>query len=308
MFGVGILLCMVMATGVMADVEPVYLYSLSNFSGLVPYDWANISVDEQRNEIYVVDPRERDIRIFNENGMEVYRFGDDGSLGAVVDIVVRQDGNILVLSRRHSQSSIIVCNFRGEPISRLELKNPPSDFSSFSPDRIVWRNGRLYLLDTVSMRIAVTDANGLFQNSYDVGSLLGLAENKKANTDIGGFSIDREGNMLFTIPVLFSAFKLSPDGKIRGFGRPGGAPGGFGIVGGIVADDRGYYYVADRLKCVVLIFDKDFRFQSEFGYRGTKSGNLIGPRNLALDTKGRLYVSQLNSRGVSVFKINYSQP
>jgi hypothetical protein len=79
-------------------------------------------------------------------------------------------------------------------------------------------------------------------------------------------------------------------------------------VGGIVADERGNYYVADRLRCVVLIFDKDFRFQKEFGYRGANPENLIGPRNLVLDTGGRLYVSQLRSRGVSVFKINYHQP
>jgi len=72
-----------------------------------------------------------------------------------------------------------------------------------------------------------------------------------------------------------------------------------------VADDQGYYYVADRLKSVVLIFDKDFNFQTEFGYRGFKPQNLIGPRNLGLDQNGRLYVSQLSNRGVSVFKITY---
>jgi DNA-binding beta-propeller fold protein YncE len=72
-----------------------------------------------------------------------------------------------------------------------------------------------------------------------------------------------------------------------------------------VADDRGYYYVADRLKRAVLIFDKDFQFQGQFGYRGSRPDNLIGPKNLALDGEGRLYVSQLRSRGVSVFKITY---
>ena len=43
--------------------------------------------------------------------------------------------------------------------------------------------------------------------------------------------------------------------------------------------------------------------QTEFGYRGSKPHNLIGPRYLGLDTKGRLYVSQLRNRGISVFKI-----
>jgi DNA-binding beta-propeller fold protein YncE len=72
-----------------------------------------------------------------------------------------------------------------------------------------------------------------------------------------------------------------------------------------VADDRGYFYVADRLKSAVLIFDRNFKFVREFGYRGSKPHNLTGPWNLGLDADNRLYVSQLASRGVSVFKITY---
>jgi len=155
------------------------------------------------------------------------------------------------------------------------------------------------------MRIAVTDENGLFEKGYDLFSILKVEDNKRGDTVIGGFSLDREGNMLFTVPVFFSAYTLSPEGKVRSFGIPGSAPGRFGIVGGIVADDRGNYYVADRLKCAVIIFDKNFKFQKEFGYRGSRPHNLIGPKDLALDNQGRLYVSQLRGRGVSVFKITY---
>ena len=74
---------------------------------------------------------------------------------------------------------------------------------------------------------------------------------------------------------------------------------------GIVADDRGYIYVADRLKSAVIIFDKNFKFLHEFGYRGRKSYNLIAPNDLDLDNQGRLYVSQLASIGVSVFNVIY---
>jgi hypothetical protein len=290
---------------VMAAVETSFLYSLSNSSGPIPYSWANLFIDEETNEIYVVDTREQDIRIFNDNGMEIYRFGNDGSLGTVVDVAVKKDGSILVLSRRRPKSAIILCNFRGEPLAELELKNLPQDLLNFSPDRIAYREGLLYLLNSFSMRIVVTDTNGVFRKGYDLGSLLGVEEKKRANTHIGGFSVDREGNMLFTIPVRFAAYALFPDGKIKGFGRPGGAPGRFNIVGGIVADDRGNYYVADKLKCAVLIFDKNFKFLKEFGYRGLRPGNLIGPNSLVLDTRGRLYVSQRRSRGISVFQITH---
>lgn len=305
-FLAGVMFGGLVCTEALAGIEATYLYNLSNFNGRVPSFWAQIDVDEETNEIYVADTRGGDIRIFNDQGMEIFRFGDDGSLGSILDVAVEPNGDILVLSRtitRHT--AIIRCNFKGEPLTTIDLKNLPADFSEFAPDSMILRHAQLYLMDKTSLRLAVTDLDGNFKTGYDIAALSNIAEDKRYSSEIGGFSVDRDGNMLFTVPVLFRALKLTPDGKVSGFGRPGSAPGRFGVIGGIVADDQGYYYVADRLKSVVLIFDKDFTFQTEFGYRGRKPQNLIGPRNLGLDQNGRLYVSQLSNRGVSVFKITY---
>ena len=178
------------STKAMAEVEATFLYTLSDFNGPIPYNWVSISVDRERNEIYVADPKERDVTVFNEAGMEIYRFADDGSLGSVMDAVVEKDGRILVLSRMVSGNSIILCNFRGEPLAELELKKFPSDFSGFSPNRLVCRQGLLYLLDADSMKIAVTDSNGVFQRGYDVSPLIGVPRDKLEQTDMEGFSVD----------------------------------------------------------------------------------------------------------------------
>jgi DNA-binding beta-propeller fold protein YncE len=295
------------ANNVSAEVETSFLYHLSDFNGPIVYNWPNISVDAERNEIYVVDASARNVTVFNDQGMEIYHFGDDSNFGRPVTVSLDRDGNILVLAKKGSNAAIIKCNFRGEPIAEVVLTNFPPDFSGFSPSRMAYQQELLYLLDTTSLKIAVTDANGVFQNGYDLVTVAGIEDSKRDSIDIDGFSVDSKGNMLFTIPVKFAAFVLSPDGNIIRFGRPGGAPGRFNNIGGIVADDRGYYYVADKLKSAILIFDKDFRFQSEFGYRGSLPGNLKGPRDLALDTHGRLYVSQLG-KGISVFQITYKSP
>jgi hypothetical protein len=52
-----------------------------------------------------------------------------------------------------------------------------------------------------------------------------------------------------------------------------------------------------------MIFDKDFKFLREFGYRGYGPGNLIAPMELTVDDRGRIYVSQSARRGVSVFQV-----
>ena len=292
-------------TTVMGAVEVSFLYRLSDFSGPIPFQWATLQTDAERNEIYVVDMHERDVRVFNDRGMEIFRFGDDGTLGSVADVAVEENGNILVLASRGGRLVLIVCNFRGEPALELNFKNFPPEFAAILPENIAYRDERIYLLDRKALKIVVIDKEGRFQKGYDIGANLGISERKRLETEIGGFSVDSQGNMLFTIPVLFAAYKLLPDGTIKGFGSPGSAPGKFGIVGDIVADESDYYYVADRLRSVVLIFDRDFRFIKEFGYRGPRPMNLIGPRHLVLDPEGRLYVSQLQYRGVSVFKITH---
>jgi sugar lactone lactonase YvrE len=289
-------------------VKPAFLYTLSNFTGPIPYlNWANISVDRQNKEVYVTDPQHNEIAIFDENGMEVYRFGHDENVGAVLDMAVDEKGDIFVLSLKEREPVVVRCDFRGEPQSTIRSVGFPLGFSRFSPDRILYREGRFYLADTGAMRAAVIDRDGSVLKAFDIGSVLvDFSEKEKTEATMVGFSVDKEGRMLFTIPAFFQAFVLSPEGGLTGFGRPGGGPGKFGIVGGIIPDNRGNYVVAETLRSVVMVFDKDFTFQTEFGYRGFRPENLIGPRNLAMDADDRLYVSQVGNRGVSVFKLTYN--
>ncbi len=118
-----------------------------------------------------------------------------------------------------------------------------------------------------------------------------------------GFTADEAGNIFFTIPTLFQVYKFSADGHLTSFGRPGSAAGRFGVIAGVATDAEGNLFVTDKLKCVVMMFDKDFNFVTEFGYRGTRPENLIVPDDIAVDGKDRLYVSQGRRRGISVFAL-----
>ena len=286
-----------------SEIKESFLYRLSNFNGSVPYNWARIFVDKEKNEIYVV--YENLVRIFNENGMEIYSFSDTVKLGNIYDVTVDNNGNIIILSYKGNNYLITLSNFMGQPTSEIELKNLPLEYSGFLPNRIVYRNGNLYLASLNSMKVVITDTQGFFRDGYDLAKIIGLEEDDRANTGIGGFNLDNEGNILFTIPVIARAYKLSPDRKVASFGKRGSAPGRFGIPGDIVADNFGNSIVCDTLRSVIIVFDKDFKFLTEFGYRGFGPGNLIAPMNLAIDDNSRIYVSQLRNRGISVFRIIY---
>jgi hypothetical protein len=286
-----------------ADVKASFLYYLANFTGTVPYSGGRVIADKERNEIYVI--YENYLNIYNEHGMEIYRFGDDLDLGQILDAGVDQNGEMLLLTYKDTRSSIIRCNYRGEPYSKTELDKFPPPFSRFIPNRLVYQNGNIYLASLNEMILAVTDDQGNFKKGYDLVPLIEVEEKDRGNMEIVGFSVDGEGNILFTIPVLFKAFILSPDGKVDWFGKPGGSPGRFNVVAGIVRDSKGNYLVVDKLKSTVMVYDKAFNFLDQFGYRGLRPGNLFFPNDIAIDNRDRIYVTQGARKGISVFKLTY---
>jgi hypothetical protein len=289
---------------VRANVKATFIYSLSDFTGKIPYSTTKICVDEQRGETYVL--YENSVKVFNQAGMEIYHFGEDLDVGQIVDLAVDQNGGVLLLAMKDSKVALVRCNYRGDPISRTELKNLSPEFSGFVANRLLYHDGSVYLASIAEMKIVIADLEGNFKKGFDLIPLLELTEDDRANMEIFGFSVDRDGNILFTIPVLFKAFILSKEGKILWFGKPGGAPGKFNIVSGIVRDSKGNFLVVDRLKCAVMVFDKNFNFLVQFGSRGLRPGDLFIPDDIAIDSNDRIYVTQGRKMGVSVFKLTYN--
>lgn len=284
-----------------AIVTGSYMYNLSNFHGTVKYNWSRLYFDLHSGEIYVAEGGT--VKVFNSTGMEIYSFGE-GELGSISDVAVDSEGNVFTLSWWYGGYHIGKCDFRGELQEKIQIGKLPEDFIGFSPNRMIYREGRFFLVDKNRLRVAVVDKEGVFLKGYDLAALIDVKDKEQGENDIFGFSMDREGNFLFTIPVHFRAYKVTPEGKVSSFGQRGSAPGKFGVVAGIAADGKGNILVSDTLRSVVMIFDKEFRFQSEFGKRGFKPGNLIGPRDLEVDGNNRVFVTQLRNRGVSVYHLS----
>lgn len=297
------------ATAKAQPVKGTYLYNLSNFTGTISFSWPRVFIDQERNEVYVV--YQNFIRIFNETGMEVYSFGDDLDLGSIVDLTLDRDDNILLLSYKWSETidtgyEITRCNYRGEPKSIIAVKNLPPQYSKFLPNRMVYRQGNLYLASLVTMVVVVTDNDGVFKEVYDILPMLELEEKEKQDAMMDAFWIDKDGDFLFTIPPLFRAYKITPDRKVSYFGKSGSTPGKFNIVAGIASDSKGNIFVVDKLKCAVMVYDKNFNFLNQFSSRGWRPGFLIAPEDVVVDKEDRVYVTQAGNKGISVFKVTYN--
>lgn len=298
-----------------AELQVSFQYMLSDFSGTVPSQWARLEFDQNHKEVYTLSQGKNEIRIFNQQGMEIFSFGEESEIVSAADIAVGKAGDIYLLSWGAGGAGIEVLNYRGEPAGTIAIQQIPEPLQGFSADRLECKNGNFYLVNSRSLQIMVVSETGRFLQMHDVSARLrGLAEEldperkRTQEIDLGGFSVDDQGVMYFTVPVLFAAFRMTGDGELESFGRAGSGPGKFGVVAGIASDGNGNIYVADRLRSVVMIFDRNFGFHGEFGYRGEQPDNLIVPDEVAVDeTEGVVYVAQAANRGVGVYKVNFSQ-
>ncbi len=284
-------------------------HDLTTPTGPPALTWANLSIDRERSEMFVVG--EGFVRVFDASGMEVHRFGDDGSLGDVMRAAALEDGEIVVLSTLDGKRVVLRCDFRGELLARMPLKGLPENLAGFEPDLMVYRNGRLYFAERGHMRVVVTDTEGAFEKAFDlartVAAFLPEDSDPKPPAFMDGFGVDPSGNLLFTSSTMFAGGVVSPTGEVRIFGGRGSRPGRFNIIGGIDADENGFLYVTDRLRSVVTVWDPQLHNLGEFGYRGDGPSNLLSPFDVVAGN-GKVFVSQAKNRGVKVFRVKFVEP
>jgi hypothetical protein len=134
-----------------------------------------------------------------------------------------------------------------------------------------------------------------------------MPEDERADHEISGAGMDGSGNLALTIGRAVPRFSRSHRREdARELGKSGSAVGAFGNIGGIGLDAQGRVYVVDRIRKVVMIFDADatHTFLREFGGDPRELGMLVMPSDVVIDGRGRAYVTQVGSGGVSVFQCN----
>ena len=303
------LLCAAILVGAMAthagalEVKASYLYNLADFDGTIPYNYARVYADNLFNEVYVTHGARVDV--FNKVGMAIYDFLLDYM--EVTDLIVLPEGDIVALVNKGFSTGLVRCNYRGEPLREISLTGAPPEFDKVSYSSMKYRNGLVYFADLGSRIILVADLEGRFVRGYDLGPLLASTMEKKefADASLGGFDVDGDGNLVISLPILGGVYRVSPGGALTPISRRGSGPGRYGIPAAVAIDRFGNVFVCDKLRSVVLVFDKTGRFLTEFGYRGLAPGNLVVPVAIAVGDDGRAYVAQLMARGVNVYKLVY---
>jgi hypothetical protein len=266
---------------------------LSDFTGPVKVGEARVAIDPSNREVFVGEARS--IRVFDPGGMQVYEFQIAGNLGAVRDLAVLPDGSIVTLAYDQEAPGdkprfvLSRHDYRGVPIGEIELKGLPDEVSGLLPNRMIRRDDKLIIASTLQLLAAEVALDGTVLRGWDLGRLLGVPD---------GFAVDRDGSLLATVSVMFKAFRISPEGRVESWGKPGSVAGTFGIAAGISPDGRGGYLVADKSRAVILVFDQNLRFLFEFGQDPAGGLRLGRPSDVFADGAGRIYVTQGGKAGV----------
>ncbi|WP_224985035.1 NHL repeat-containing protein [Geomonas agri] len=285
------------------EYKATFLHKLSDFSGAKPFNSSRLKADPAKGEVYVINGDS--VSVFNPSGMEIFRIDSDASIGSIVDIAVTSEQKLMLLTSKNNRFQLMLCNYRGEQLGEIPLKGLPPELTGFTPNRIYDRDKHLYLVSMSGMRLVVTDEQGTFIRAVDLALAAGYSDQERNDTGLGGFTLDRDGGFAFTVPATAKLHTVSSEGTNgRTYGRRGSRPGLFGVPTGVAVDRNGNYLVVDKLRCVVMVFDRNFALITEFAKHGFGPGDLIAPDDLIVDSGNRAYISNLRKRGVVVYQLS----
>lgn len=285
------------------EYKATFIHKLSDFSGSKPFNSSRLKADPAKGEVYVINGDS--VSVFNASGMEIFRIDSDASIGSIVDIAVTSEKKLMMLVNKNSRVQLLLCNYRGEQLGEIPLKGLPPELKDFTPSRIYDRDKRLYLVSMSGMRLVVTDEQGTFIRAVDLALAAGYTEQERNDSGLGGFTLDRDGGFVFTVPAMAKLHTLNSDGTNgKVYGRRGSRPGLFSVPVGVAVDRDGNYLVVDKLRCVVMVFDRNFALITEFAKRGFGPGDVIAPDDLIVDSGNRAYISNLRKRGVVVYQLS----
>lgn len=179
---------------------------------------------------------------------------------------------------------------------------------AWSPD-----GRRIYVADTSNNRIVVFADDGRYLSQWGgfgiAKPLAGAPRTWKPGllnypTDV---AVDGDGNVYVADFYNDSISKFDADGKFllrfpdpyKQVGKGSSGQDGGGIRVTAVTARAGKVYATDEYQ--VFVFDTNGKVLEQFGMPGLDPGDLDHPGGLAVDTRGRIYVSDSNHNRVTAF-------
>ncbi len=76
---------------------------------------------------------------------------------------------------------------------------------------------------------------------------------------------------------------------------------GFSSPEAMAIDKEGNFYLTDTGNNIVIKFDKNFKFLSQFGIEGSAPGQFDHPHGIGIDSDGNIFINELNNARIQKF-------
>jgi DNA-binding beta-propeller fold protein YncE len=261
-----------------------------------------VTADLHTGEVFVCDTRNSRILIFDRDGYFSHQIVGSVELVAPEDVAVDPNGLLVVLATRGGRRLPIELDFDGlfrreVPLAGLPAGSAEPNLTSIalSPD-----GERLYAADTANHQLWVADRHGLVLAASDLAT--GLSESDVKNLTLG--HVDAYGDrVLVAMTSLGQIWLYSRDGeRLATVGQKGVSPCQLARPTAAALGDDGNLLVVDMQRMLLLRWSvRNNRCLSEHIGIGDAPGFLYYPFDVALDTRGRLYIAQSYEGRVQVY-------
>jgi len=263
----------------------------------------SVVADLHAGEIFICDTWNSRIVIFDQLGSYRYQIQGGTSFRSPLDVAVDPEGYIFLLARRGREARVFLLDFDGLYIDDFAV---PTIEASDQPPRpmslAVSPSGKqLFILDTAAHRVWITDRAVTITGHADLTG--GLSDEELLEQLYGHLDVYGE-RLLVAVPSAGQVRMFDLQGNPVGHvGRKGTArcQSGFPVAGAL--DGEGNAVVLDKQRMLFTIWRvEDNVCIGEFSGIGQSPGALYAPNDLALDSRGKIYIAQTFEGRVQVFE------
>jgi DNA-binding beta-propeller fold protein YncE len=225
--------------------------------------------------------------LVDERDVHIFSTSEAATLGNPIDLTVEIAGGFVCTdARADGGRTIVKLDFFGQPIPYA----PVAVADVWSPERLlVTQDGNYVTTDPTNRVLAKHEAK--------TGELLWKTDITEA---LGGelVALGRpgeapDGKLLVPVPGIRQIAVFSAGGEyLTSFGTPGATLGRMAFPIGVACCPGGTIAVLDQMRHLVLLFDDQYRFISEFGSFGRGPADLYYPAAIAVSPDGLIYVAQ----------------
>lgn len=264
----------------------------------------SVTADPVTGEVFVCDARKNRIVIFDAEGTYRYQIPGGDAFAYPRDLAVDPDGRLVVLADRDGHAAVLELDFDGLFLSEVGLTGLPEGAAPPNPISLALSpaGDRIYLVDPENLALWIARRDGAVVGSVDLGKGL-ETEQERRDRFLG--RVDVYGDrVLVAVPSEGQVWIYGLDGELRGrLGSKGTSRCQLAAANAAALTADGHAVVLDQQKMTLTVWAlSGNRCLGQHYGIGAAPGFLYFPQDLALDPRGRAYVTQGFEGRVQVYE------